>query len=44
MDVKEEIKNRINILDLVREMGIEVYRNNFIKSIYKDEQNPSLKI
>ena len=44
MDLIEEIKSRINILDLVSEMGLEIYRNNFIKSIYKDEKTPSLKI
>ena len=40
----EEIKGRIKILDLVYEFGLKVYRNNYIKSIYKDERTPSLKI
>ena len=43
-DVVEEIKGRIKILDLVYEIGLKVYRNNYIKSIYKDERTPSLKI
>lgn len=44
MDLNEEIKSRINILDLVYEFGLRVYRKNYIKSIYKDERTPSLKI
>jgi DNA primase len=44
MDLKEEIKSRIKILDLVYEFGLQVYRKNFIKSIYKDERTPSMKI
>lgn len=44
MDLKEEIKKRTNILDLVYEFGLRVYRKNFIKSIYKNERTPSLKI
>lgn len=44
MDLKEEIKSRIKILDLVYEFGLRVYRKNFIKSIYNDERTPSLKI
>ncbi|MEB2297183.1 MAG: CHC2 zinc finger domain-containing protein [Ignavibacteria bacterium] len=42
--MKEEIKSRIKILDLVYEFGLRVYRKNFIKSIYNDERTPSLKI
>jgi DNA primase len=44
MDLIEEIKRRINILDLVYETGIKVYGKSFIKSIYNDERTPSLKI
>ena len=44
MDLIEEIKSRINIMDLVREFGLKVYRNNFIMSIYKEEKTPSLKL
>ena len=40
----EEIKNRINVKDLVSELGIKIYRNDFIYSIYKTERTPSLKI
>jgi len=40
----EEIKKRLKIKQLTREMGIKTYRNDFIKSIYKDEKNPSLKL
>lgn len=43
-DLKEEIKSRINILGLVYDFGLRVYQKNFIKSIYKDERTPSLKI
>lgn len=44
MNLIEEIKNGINIKDLVSELGIEIYKNNFIYSIYKTEKTPSLKI
>ena len=44
MSLIEEIKRRIKILDLVYEFGLRVYRKNFIKSIYKNERTPSLKI
>ncbi|MBK7377775.1 MAG: toprim domain-containing protein [Ignavibacteriales bacterium] len=40
----EEIKNRINIKHLVSELGIEIYKNDFIYSIYKVETTPSLKL
>ena len=40
----DEIKNRIKIKHLVSELGIEIYKNNFIYSIYKTERTPSLKI
>lgn len=44
MNIIEEIKNRISLMDLVNQLGIKVYGNNFIYSIYKDESNPSLKL
>lgn len=44
MSLIEEIKNRINIKDLVSELGIKIYKNDFIYSIYKTERTPSLKI
>lgn len=40
----EELKMRLNIKDLVMQFGIKIYRNDFIKSIYKDEKHPSLKL
>lgn len=40
----DEIKNRINIIDLVNDFGLKIYRNNFIKSIYKEEKKPSMKL
>ena len=40
----DEIKNRINVKDLVSELGIKIYKNDFIYSIYKTERTPSLKI
>lgn len=39
-----EIKNRVNIFDIAREAGYTPDRNNFIKSIYKEESKPSLKL
>lgn len=39
-----EIKRRISILDLAREAGYIPDKNNFIKSIYKEEKKPSLKL
>ena len=44
MNLINEIKSCIKILDLVQEFGLSITRNNFIKSIYKDERTPSLKI
>ncbi len=44
MNMIEEIKNKIYIKDLVQEEGILTYSSDFIKSIYKDEKNPSLKL
>lgn len=40
----EEIKNRIRIIDLANSYGMKPDKNGFIKSIYKDEKTPSLKI
>ena len=39
-----EIKRRVSILDLAREAGYIPDKNNFIKSIYKEEKKPSLKL
>ena len=43
MDLIEEIKNKINVLDLAIDLGLQP-KNGFIKSIYKDEKNASLKL
>lgn len=40
----KEIKKKVQIKNLVRELGIKTFGNDFIKSIYKDENNPSLKL
>ena len=40
----EEIKNKIGIKWLVEKLGLTVYRGDFVKSIYKDEKKPSLKL
>ncbi|HRN70925.1 MAG TPA: AAA family ATPase [Candidatus Woesebacteria bacterium] len=40
----EQIKNRVNIFDIAREAGYIPDKNNFIKSIYKEESKPSLKL
>jgi DNA primase len=39
----DEIKNRVSIIELARYLGCEVNGSGFTNSIYKDEQNPSLK-
>jgi len=39
-----EIKRRVSILDIAREAGYIPDKNNFIKSIYKEETKPSLKL
>ena len=44
MNLIEEIKNRVNILQLANEFGLKPTRNNFIFSIYKNETNRSLKL
>ncbi len=44
MNMIEEIKKRINILDLAFEMGLQPTKQNFIYSIYKEENNRSLKL
>jgi DNA primase len=44
MSLIEEIKNRINIVDLANEIGLQPTRNDFIFSIYRKEQNRSLKL
>ena len=40
----KEIKNRVSIFDIAREAGYIPDKNNFIKSIYKEESKPSLKL
>lgn len=40
----EEIKNRVKIIDIAKSFGLHPDKNGFIKSIYKDEKTPSLKI
>jgi len=44
MNVIEEIKKRLNIVDLVSDFGLSPTKNNFIYSIYKEEKNRSLKL
>jgi DNA primase len=44
MDKISEIKNIIDFNYLLNRMGIEVNSGGFIKSIYKEERTPSLKI
>jgi DNA primase catalytic core len=44
MNIIEEIKSRINIVDLVIELGLQLTQRNFIFSIYKNETNRSLKL
>jgi len=44
MNLIEEIKNRINIVDLAREFGLQPTRSSLIFSIYKKERNRSLKL
>ena len=44
MDLIDEIKQKIKIMDLAVEYGLEPGRNDFIFSIYKKENNRSLKI
>lgn len=40
----EEIKDRVKIIDVAQDAGLNPDKNGFIKSIYKDEKTPSLKI
>ncbi len=44
MNLIDEIKQRISIVDLARKMGREPNRSMFIHSIYKDERTPSLRL
>jgi len=44
MSLIEEIKNRINIVDLANELGLQPTRQDFIYSIYRKEKNRSLKL
>jgi DNA primase len=41
---KDQVKQAVNILDVVSRLGFRVHRGNFIHSIYKTEKTPSLKI
>lgn len=40
----DEIKNQLNILELAKKLGLKIFSNCFIYSIYKSEKNPSLKL
>ena len=44
MNLIEEIKSRINIVDLAIELGLQPTRKDFIFSIYRKEKNRSLKL
>ena len=44
MNVIEEIKNRINIVDLAVQLGLEPTANDFIFSVFKPEKNRSMKL
>ena len=44
MDLIDEIKRRVNILQLANQFGLKPTKNNFIFSIYKNESNRSLKL
>jgi DNA primase len=43
-NLKEQLLNQINILDLAKQLGLNPNKDHFIKSIYKDEKSPSLKL
>jgi DNA primase len=43
-NLKEQLLNQINILDLAKQLGLNPNKDNFIKSIYKVEKSPSLKL
>jgi len=40
----QELKNKLDIVRIAIDAGYVPNRNNFIKSIYKEENNPSLKL
>lgn len=44
MNIIEEIKSKINIVDLAFELGLQPTKQGFIYSIYKDENNRSLML
>lgn len=44
MDLITQIKERLSLADLLSKLGIQVQKNGFCKSIYKEEKTPSLKI
>lgn len=44
MNLIEEIKSRINIVDLAIELGLRPTRKDFVYSIYRKEKNRSLKL
>ena len=41
--IVDEIKTRVNIIGLAKQLGCEVTNTGYMKSIYRDEKNPSLK-
>ena len=44
MNIIDEIKKRINIVDLATEFGLQPTKKDFVYSIYKEEKNRSLKL
>jgi len=44
MNLIEEIKNRINIVELAFDLGLQPTKQGFIYSIYKNENNRSLML
>jgi DNA primase len=44
MDLIEEIKSRINIVDMATQLGLNPTKNGFIYSIFNQEKNPSMKL
>jgi len=44
MNVIDEIKKRLNIVDLANEFGLQPTKKDFIFSIYREEKNRSLKL
>ncbi|MCZ7616731.1 MAG: CHC2 zinc finger domain-containing protein [Ignavibacteriaceae bacterium] len=44
MNLIDEIKSRINIVDLAVQLGLEPTKNDFIYSVFKTEKNRSMKL